>query len=97
MPNGRISASGRKQDPLWLHFKRVPKGKGYKARCKKCNQEFQGLISRMKKHYHMCHGIDYVSDSSAGNYYIIYTDIHNYIHTIGQSAGVGYVKERRKK
>ncbi|KAG7172414.1 putative BED zinc finger-containing protein 3, partial [Homarus americanus] len=51
---GRIAASGRKKDPLWYYFDRIPKGKGFRAKCKKCNQEIQGIVSRMKKHMEIC-------------------------------------------
>ncbi|KAG7176839.1 putative BED zinc finger-containing protein 1 [Homarus americanus] len=54
MPNGRIAASGRKKDPLWYYFDRIPKGKGFRTKCKKCNQEIQGIVSRMKKHMEIC-------------------------------------------
>ncbi|KAG7171384.1 Isobutyryl-CoA dehydrogenase-like 1 [Homarus americanus] len=32
MPTGRIAASGRKKDPLWYYFDRIPKGKGFRAK-----------------------------------------------------------------
>ncbi|KAG7174794.1 putative BED zinc finger-containing protein 4, partial [Homarus americanus] len=54
MPNGRIAASGRKKDPLWYYFDRIPKGKSFRAKCKNCNQEIQGIVSRMKKHMEIC-------------------------------------------
>lgn len=54
MPNGHCGRSGRKQDPVWLLFDRIAKGKGFRANCKNCKQEIQGLVSRMKKHVENC-------------------------------------------
>ncbi len=44
-----MSADGRKKDPIWVPFQRVKKGKGYRAVCKTCNMEIQGVLERMKK------------------------------------------------
>ena len=44
-----MSADGRKKDPMWVPFQRVKKGKGYRAVCKTCNMEIQGVLERMKK------------------------------------------------
>ena len=49
-----MSAAGRKKDPIWVSFQRVKKGKGYRAVCKTCNKEIQGVLERMKKHLTVC-------------------------------------------
>ena len=48
--------SGRKQDIIWLNFDRVvvPGKKGYRAKCKKCAKEMQGLVVRLKQHSAAC-------------------------------------------
>lgn len=45
----------RTQDSIWIFFERS-KGKktGYKARCKKCKVEIQGIPERMRKHHRQC-------------------------------------------
>lgn len=47
---------GRKSDSVWIYFdKIVVCGKtGCRARCKTCNKDMQGLVARMKSHYHSC-------------------------------------------
>lgn len=48
--------AGRKLDPLWNNFVKVANDNktGYRAICKNCNKEMQGVIQRMKKHEDIC-------------------------------------------
>lgn len=50
--------AGRKQDAVWLNFDRVrpTSGKsGFRAKCKDCGKEMQGLVARLKQHHGACH------------------------------------------
>ena len=53
---GRVVPSGRKNDPVWNYFQKLPttSGKGYRAKCKDCSQELQGIVSRLKSHRDKC-------------------------------------------
>ena len=53
---GRAVPSGRKNDPVWNYFQKLPttSGKGYRAKCKDCSQELQGIVSRLKSHRDKC-------------------------------------------
>ena len=53
---GRVVPSGRKNDPVWNYFQKLPttSGKGYRAKCKDCSQEQQGIVSRLKSHRDKC-------------------------------------------
>ncbi|XP_076030420.1 uncharacterized protein LOC143018720 [Oratosquilla oratoria] len=55
---GRVVPSGRKNDPVWNYFEKLPttSGKGYRAKCKDCSQELQGIVSRLKSHRDKCQG-----------------------------------------
>ncbi|KAI6649837.1 Transposase [Oopsacas minuta] len=48
--------AGRKQDDIWVHFERyTTEGvAGWKARCKLCKKEMQGVVNRLKQHYSSC-------------------------------------------
>ena len=48
----RLTVSGRKSDPVWQYFERTPSksGKGWRAKCKNCSLELQGLVARLKSH-----------------------------------------------
>ena len=49
--------AGRKQDAVWLNYDRVrpTSGKaGFRARCKDCGKEMQGLVVRLKQHRGAC-------------------------------------------
>ena len=48
--------SGRKSDHVWQYFetKNVAGKAGCRATCKKCGKEMQGLVARLKQHYHDC-------------------------------------------
>ena len=49
--------AGRKQDAVWLNFDRVrpTSGKsGFRAKCKDCGKEMQGLVARLKQHRGAC-------------------------------------------
>ena len=63
-----IIMSGRKSDHVWIYFdtkKEVGKA-GCRATCKKCGKEMQGLVARLKQHYHECTiFIDSTDDASA--------------------------------
>lgn len=50
--------SGRKQDAIWHHFKKIPSNTmtGCRAKCNNCGHELQGLVKRMKIHYNKCSG-----------------------------------------
>ena len=52
----RLNVSGRKSDPVWEYFERIPSksGKGWKAKCKQCKLELQGLVARLKLHREKC-------------------------------------------
>lgn len=54
MPNGQCAERGRKRDPVWLSFARIPKGTGIRAKCRKGKQEIQGLVLRMRKEVETC-------------------------------------------
>ena len=59
--------SGRKSDSIWQYFetKRVAGKVGCRATCKKCGKEMQGLVARLKQHYHDCAAvINYNNDDS---------------------------------
>lgn len=46
-------ASGRKKDPIWIFYDELPVRlgiKGIRAKCKTCEKEIQGIVSRLKKH-----------------------------------------------
>lgn len=54
-----MSNAGRKQDPIWGCYIKLPNvtGKtGSRAKCKDCGAEMQGLVVRMKDHMHKCKG-----------------------------------------
>ena len=53
--------AGRKQDNIWLYFDRyeLQGTVGWKARCKLCKKEMQGLVSRLKQHYSSCNMQDH--------------------------------------
>ena len=48
--------AGRKQDPIWTHFDRfeTPGISGWKAKCRLCQKEMQGVVNRLKQHYATC-------------------------------------------
>ncbi|KAI6648626.1 DTW domain-containing protein 2 [Oopsacas minuta] len=48
--------AGRKQDDIWVHFERyTTEGvAGWKARCKLCKKEMQGVVNHLKQHYSSC-------------------------------------------
>ncbi|XP_066983752.1 uncharacterized protein [Macrobrachium rosenbergii] len=52
----RLNVSGRKSDPVWEHFNRIPSksGKGWRAICKQCKLELQGIVARLKSHREKC-------------------------------------------
>ena len=60
--------SGLKRLPVWIYFdtkKEVGKA-GCRATYKKCGKEMQGLVARLKQHYHECTiFIDFTDDASA--------------------------------
>jgi hypothetical protein len=53
-----MSNSGRKQDPIWIHYEKVktPDKAGVRAVCKVCRHELQGIPERLKKHAANCTG-----------------------------------------
>lgn len=65
-----MSAAGRKKDPIWISFERISKGKGYRAKCKSCKKEIQGVLDRMKKHLEVCNL--HPTYSETGNYNAFY-------------------------
>ena len=52
----RVNISGRKSDPVWEHFNRIPSksGKGWRATCKQCKLELQAIVARLKSHREKC-------------------------------------------
>ena len=46
----RVNIFGRMSDPVWEHFNRIPSksGKGWRATCKQCKLELQGIVARLK-------------------------------------------------
>ena len=52
----RVTVSGRKSDPVWEYFERIPSksGKGWRAICKQCKLELQGIVVRLKFHREKC-------------------------------------------
>ena len=52
----RVPMAGRKQDVVWLKFKRITTaGKaGCKAECLRCHKVMQGLVARLKQHVDSC-------------------------------------------
>ena len=54
--NTRINVSGRKSDPVREHFDKIPSksGKAWRAICKDCKLELQGLVARLKNHREKC-------------------------------------------
>lgn len=42
--------SGRKLDPVWVHFDKKQEKKGIRAICKHCGKEMQPLVARLKQH-----------------------------------------------
>lgn len=45
--------AGRKKDLIWMDFNEMPVRagvSGIRAKCKFCNTEIQGIVSRLKKH-----------------------------------------------
>ena len=56
MSTGRVTPSGRKSDPIWKYFEKLPtkRGVGHRAKCKQCTKELQGLVARMKQHHNLC-------------------------------------------
>lgn len=52
----RLTPSGRKSDPIWQYFDKLPSksGKGCRAKCKQCQLELQGLVARLKTHREKC-------------------------------------------
>ena len=55
--NTFIMVGGRKQDTIWMQYDRVniPGKSSYRAICRSCKKEMQGLVARMKDHYSQCH------------------------------------------
>jgi Protein of unknown function (DUF 659)/hAT family C-terminal dimerisation region len=54
-----MSNAGRKQDPIWGCYIKLPNvtGKtGSRAKCKDCGAEMQGLVVRLKDHMQKCKG-----------------------------------------
>ena len=53
--------SGRKSDFIWQYFetKSVAGKAGCRVTFKKCGKEMQGLVVRLKQHYHVCAAIIY--------------------------------------
>lgn len=51
-----MASSGRKNDPVWNYFLKLSttSGKGYRAKCKECSLELQGIVSRLKSHREKC-------------------------------------------
>lgn len=66
---------GRRKDLTWLYFDEIKsdKRKGYRAKCKTCNKEIEGQISRMKNHMEKCRGfLNHNSDQdSVGKCYLL--------------------------
>lgn len=54
------NSGGRRKDLIWLYFDEVKndKRKGCRAKCKKCKQEMEGQVLRMKKHVGTCSNLD---------------------------------------
>ncbi|XP_073212533.1 uncharacterized protein [Lepidochelys kempii] len=51
-------AAGHKRDPVWEYFNEdpLPVGEtGMHAKCKQCNKEMHGLVSRMKQYHENCY------------------------------------------
>lgn len=47
--------AGRKRDLVWNYFHKIETEKsGCRAKCKRCGQEVQGLVDRLKKHHLIC-------------------------------------------
>ena len=48
--------AGRKQDPIWIHLDtfEISGLSGWKAKCKLCQKEMQGVVNRLKQHYSVC-------------------------------------------
>lgn len=48
--------SGRKRNAIWLEFEELvnKNRKGKRAKCKKCGNEMEGQIQRMKSHFDKC-------------------------------------------
>ena len=49
-------SGGRSLDPIWIYFEVVnkPQNVGKWAKCKKCDKEMQGIVSRLKLHQEKC-------------------------------------------
>lgn len=50
-------STGRKKDPVWVHFDKLAKEPGKvceKVQCKKCKRPVQQLVARMKAHVEVC-------------------------------------------
>lgn len=49
-------SAGRKTVKLWDDFRRVPNSNrtGFRALCKHCQKEIQGVLDRMRNHLEIC-------------------------------------------